>query len=492
MSISYNGFEERVTLRDRIGALLGRKEAPFAPSMSADMNLPSARWSTRNARTFVEDGYKLNSAVFACTRALATGFAEAPLYCYLDETRKKILPKHPLRQLFKRPNPLMGEDEFWKFVITYAATTGNAYGQGVPSKGGRWAEIWPYSDIVMQPVPGGPRWVDKYRYSLDNGLTGVDVPFEEVTHFKWAIDPESPFKGVGALNSVSREVDTDNELTRYLKALLQNDAVTRGIIHVPEGTLLTPKQKQELKHEWKLRFGRDNRGDVGVLEKGMTYERVALNLQELAFDSLRGVPEARISAAYGVPAIVAGLNIGLARSTYSNYEEARKAFAEQTLAPLWKSVASIIQNDLVPLFGNDCYVDFDLTQVRALQTSSDRKDQFTVLAYTGGILTLDQALVRMGEEPVGGTEGAVRALPTPTPTATQAPAMDLLPTPAPGAEDGNGGLKQLTGGAIERKAGGSTVEDAREKLTAGLEKKVQSYLQDEYGAIADHLEGDDA
>ncbi|MBF6614754.1 MAG: phage portal protein, partial [Chloroflexi bacterium] len=201
--------------------------------------------------------------------------------------------------------------------------------------------------------------------------------------------------------------------------------------------------------------------------------------------SLRGVPEARISAAYGVPAIVAGLNIGLARSTYSNYEEARKAFAEQTLAPLWKAVASVIQNDLVPIFGNDCYVDFDLNQVRALQTSLDHRDQFTVLAYSGGILTLDQALVRMGEEPVGGTEGATRATPkegtgieTETPPASIAGGTEAL---------------KLTAGAIERKAGGGTsVEAAREKLTVGLEKKIQSYLQDEYGAIADHLAGDAA
>ncbi|MBF6615051.1 MAG: phage portal protein, partial [Chloroflexi bacterium] len=221
--------------------------------------------------------------------------------------------------------------------------------------------------------------------------------------------------------------------------------------------------------------------------------------------SLRGVPEARISAAYGVPAIVAGLNIGLARSTYSNYEEARKAFAEQTLAPLWKSVASVIQNDLVPLFGNDCYVDFDLNQVRALQTSSDRRDQFTVQAYAGGILTLDQALGRLGEDPIGGTEGATRAAPkagtgTPgagaagegTPGAGEAGAGAAGEGTPPEAIAGGTEALKLTGGTIERKAGPATVGAAREKLTEGLEKKMQSYLRDEYGAIADHLAGDGA
>jgi phage portal protein BeeE len=200
------------------------------------MELPPASWSDRNAKTFILEGYKKNSAVFAVTKALANAFAEAPLFCYEDETKKKALPAHPLRVRIKRPNPIMGEDEWWKYIVTYAVTTGNGYGHMVESegRGGPPAEIWPYSDVLMWAVPGGGTWIREYLYSLwaAGGVMQVPIPVERVAHWKWAVDPEFPYKGMGALLPVAREVDTDNELTRFMKALLQNDAMPRSIIRI--------------------------------------------------------------------------------------------------------------------------------------------------------------------------------------------------------------------------------------------------------------------
>jgi HK97 family phage portal protein len=208
--------------------------------VTAEYTLPQARWSPRNAATHFHEGYRINSAVFACTRAVANGFAEAPLMVYADESKEEALPDHPLQKLIKRPNPYMGEDEWWKYVMTYAPIGGNAYGKIVANNGGEPTELWPYHDMVMFPVPSRTRWIEYYAYTVDNGRNVVEIPTEEIVHFKWAIDPDCPWKGMSALSPVSREVDTDNELTRYLKALLQNDAVTRGALIIPAGTCLSP------------------------------------------------------------------------------------------------------------------------------------------------------------------------------------------------------------------------------------------------------------
>lgn len=428
----------------------------------AEWKLPTAQWADRNAPTYFREGYKLNSAVFAVTRALANAFAEAPLFAYEDETKKKPLPKHPVRQLIRRPNRYMGEDEWWKYIITYAASTGNGYGRITPNVMGTASqEMFPFSDVVMWPMPGVHDWIQHYRYSVDGGATVVEVPEEQVVHWKWAIDPEYPYKGMGALYPVARETDTDNELTRFMKALLQNDAMPRGIIRAPEGVLLTPTQKVELKADWKTRFSGDRAGDVAVLEKGMTYERVALDMQELAFDALRGVPEARIAAAYGVPAIVAGLNIGLARSTYSNFEEARKAFTEQTLVPLWKAIASEVQQSIVPLFGNDCYVDFDLTNIAALREGNDKKAVWVIAAKKAGLFTVNEARSELGKDSIeGGDELSVAAEPAPT------VGVDAFGDP------------------IEAKEFGKKQADIEKRMLA----RVESYLGEQWDGIAAHVE----
>jgi HK97 family phage portal protein len=460
----------RPGLRDRIASLFSGREVKEAPQpVVIDRALPAAAWSDRTAKAFFREGYKLNSAVFSVTRTLANGFAEPPLLCYEDETKKKALPTHPVRKLITRPNEIMGEDEFWRYWITYASTSGNAYGQLVPSLAGNPVELWPWSDLVMSPVAVGARWVDHYNYSLD-GIHFREVQANEITHFKWAVDPEAPYKGMGALHPVARETDTDNELTRYLKAILQNDAMPRTLLIPGEGVMLTKQQKEEVKREFAAKFGADNMGAVGVMDRNVTVARMSLNMEELAFDAIRAVPEARIASAYGVPAIVAGLNIGLARSTYSNYEEARKAFTEQTLVPLWKAVASEIQQSVVSVMGNDCYVDFDLTQVKALSESKDKKAIWVVQAVGKAILTVNEARAELGYEPVTGGDVLVEAVPEPTteddPTAT------------------DGGDAALEGDSLEMKEFG--------KKQAAIEKdmraRVESYLLERSDEIAAHVE----
>jgi HK97 family phage portal protein len=529
----YNG--QRPTLRDRIGAFLARKEA--AP-VAFFAGMTEATWMTPNARNYMEQGYRINSAIFTVTKALANGFAEAPLKCYTDETKKKDLPKHPVKLLFREPNPYMGEDEFWKHVITYASTTGNGYGKITPSKLGTASrEIYPYSDVVMWAIPGEQEWVVKFVYSRDDGAHTEDVDPKLVAHWKWAVDPIKPWQGMGALAPVAREVDTDNELTRFLKAFLQNDAVMSGILYTPEGVMLTPSEMQKVKQDFERNQTGNNAGRVTVMPRGMRYERAALNMQELALDALRGVPEARIAAAYGVPAIVAGLNIGLARSTYSNFEEARKAFTEQTLVPLWKAMAAEVQSSIVPLFGNDVYVDFDTSQVRALQEGNDKKAVWVTLAYEKGVLERDEARAELGlqtkptktekveidkmqvrlaaqagiytvnearaEFGLGPIEGG--DVPLPVMLQQGAPAPDPLGSDAPPADNGNGSGDgnadngkqppsdkpqgaQDGGKALDTAAELKAFTEAQEAAVRRIQATMSKAIGDGYDSIAAHVE----
>jgi hypothetical protein len=143
---------------------------------------------------------------------------------------------------------------------------------------------------------------------------------------------------------------------------------------------VSPADKETIKQDWRLKFGGMNRGDIAVLSGGMTYQRTSLDMKELALDALRGVPEARIASAYGVPAILAGLNVGLSQGSYNQIDGLMKYFALQTLVPLWRAVASEMNQSVVPLFKRPCYVDFDLSKVAALQEGQDAK---AARLYTG-------------------------------------------------------------------------------------------------------------
>ena len=88
----------------------------------------------------------------------------------------------------------------------------------------------------------------------------------------------------------------------------------------------------------------------------------------MKLQELRRLPEERVSAVLGVPAILAGLGAGLDSATYNNTAELREFFTEQKLVPLWKTVANELTHQLLlPDFGESRLMcEYDVNNVRAL------------------------------------------------------------------------------------------------------------------------------
>jgi HK97 family phage portal protein len=333
------------------------------------------------------DGYQKNSALFACISALSFAFPEPPI---LVSQAGEPLPDHPVRRLFTNPNPLMGEKELMLYTIEYMALGGNAYWYKVRNGAGRVVQLWPYHAGNITPIPGGDTWIQHYEYDLGDGRTTI-LDTRDVIHFKWpAIDPDQPWMAQPPIRAAARETDTDNEATRYLFALLKNDAIPRTVIEMPTEADITKQESERIKEQWRERYGGDQRGDVAIMTGGAKVQRLSLNLQELAFEALSTIPETRIAAALRVPPIVAGLNAGLQRSTFANYGEARKAFAQDTLIPLWRLVESELQADLIPEFDRRLTITYDTGQVEALQESEEERRAFLLSEFQSGALTLNE------------------------------------------------------------------------------------------------------
>ena len=341
-------------------------------------------------RALIADGLKGNSAVSACVTALAFAFPEPKLEVLVaGDQGLEVVPDHPVRKLMAKPNPDMGEMEFYQTVIVYASMGGNFYAWKQRDQVGRVIALWPMHAGQITPVPGrntSEGLVRHFDYTYTSGVTAIPIPKEDMIHWKWMVDPEQPWVGMGAVVASAKEVDTDTEATRYLFALLKNDAMPRVAITLPTSVDLTDAREKRLKAQWADRHGGDKRGGAAFLEHGMTLERISFNLAELAYEALKAVPEARIAANFRVPAIIAGLSTGLSRSTYSNYEEARKSWAEDTLVPLWVSFASELQQSLAVEYG-DIVLRFDTSQVQALQ--ADIGELWTRIqgAWDSGLIT---------------------------------------------------------------------------------------------------------
>ncbi|HEU4322116.1 MAG TPA: phage portal protein, partial [Roseiflexaceae bacterium] len=378
-------------------------------------------------RSLVQEAYSKNAAVFSCVSTLAFGFIEPPVRVYDgDGDDARMLPKHGLRQLLTKPNPRMGEAGLKLHTITYAAVGGNAYWHKVRGRANQVVELWPYHAGQIRAVPGGPTWIKHYVFDDGTGNLVV-IPVEDIVHFQWpSPDPDQPWQALPPLAAAAREIDTDNEITRYLFALLKNDAVPRTALRVPPGSHLKDDEIRRMRQQWRERYGGENRGDVAILEEGAEIQRIGLDLAELAFDALHRIPETRIAAVLRVPPILAGLAAGLERSTFSNHREARQSFTEDTLVPLWGLFGSTISAQLLPDFGGAAEVRADTSRVKALQEDNDKRWSRAGTAYTRGLVTKNEGRrylgysdVKDGDEfytPQGRqalAEGAPKQLPAP-------------------------------------------------------------------------------
>lgn len=353
--------------------------------------------------TLVREGYKKNAAVFACVQALAFGFSEPAIHVFKDGA---VDVGHPLEELFRHPNADMGMKQLLQHTMTYLAVGGNCYWLKTRNRSGKVVEFWPLHDGQMQPVSGSTRLISHYELFNGDGAKVSDVDPGDVIHFMWAVDPLQPWRGMGPLVPVSREVDLDGEMTAYTFSLLKNNAIPPLALVAPPNMILQDFQISRMRQQWMDEYGGENRGKPAILEGGVDIKQLSFDVNKLAVEALRNVPESRICAAFKVPAVVAGLYVGMQQMTYNNVQGMLRYFTEQTLIPIWDRLDDIITDNLRREFdfGAEIEIKFDTREVVALQNRRLEIGDFVQRAVQGGYMTRNEARAALGLSPVNGGE----------------------------------------------------------------------------------------
>jgi HK97 family phage portal protein len=310
--------------------------------------LPSATQESIGSdyNSLVRGAYKASPIVFALMERRASVFSEARFqFRRVTNGRPGQLFGNPELRLLERPWVGGTTGDLLKRMIQYADLGGNGYVARVP--GGvmvlrpDWTSIvigsmddpdvaaWDVNSEVLGYVyqPGGPQ----------GGRDPVVFLADEVAHFAPIPDPEARFRGMSWLTPVIREIQSDKAATDHKQRFFENGATPNMIVKFPVNDLeqfrvWTEKFKED--HE-----GRRNAYKTLFLAAGMDATVVGANLEQVEFKATQGAGETRIAAAAGVPPIIAGFSEGLSAATYSNYGQARRAFADATLRPLWRNAA---------------------------------------------------------------------------------------------------------------------------------------------------------
>ena len=340
-----------------------------------------------------------NSAVTACLQLLGLSFSEASLnICqYNEKGEKELIPNHPLTLLMRRPNPYMSGDVIQQYIISGMHVSGNSYLLKQHNEIGQLVALYPLMPEDVTPKGTDNELITHYEYEAGGEKIYIDQ--KDVVHFKLGLDPKDYKKGFSPLKTVLREIYGDESAGQMATALLSNMGVPSVMITPKDEFGPTPEEAEQISKSYQQKVAGKNKGKPLVMSGAMNIEKLAFSPKELDIGLLRQVPEERISAVLGVPAILAGLGAGLKHATYSNARELREFFTENKLIPLWRMIGEeITQQILLKEYEDSIYSEaqYDFSDVRALQ--ADQNELFNRLntGVQGGWITIAEAREQAG------------------------------------------------------------------------------------------------
>ena len=264
-----------------------------------------------------------SEVVMAPVQWMMRTFPEAPIRMrtYDKDGEEEMIVDHKLLDLLSNPNESYPAETLWASTILSYAVDGNAYWLKVYSNSGKVVQLWWVPHTLISPVQpwelrdDETQFINYYRYMVP-GRGEYYIEPDGVVHFRFGQDIENPRKGLSPLKSAVREIFSDQEAANWTAALLKNGAVP-GLMVAPDpaggGSRVGDAALKATKTYLESQFTASNRGRPHVSSMPMKIEQFGFSPEQMDLKVVRRLPEERVSALLGIPAIVAGLGAGLDR-----------------------------------------------------------------------------------------------------------------------------------------------------------------------------------
>jgi HK97 family phage portal protein len=327
-------------------------------------------WSPRDTVSLTRTGFASNPVGFRCVKMISEAAASLPL---ILQDRRQRYDVHPVMDLVQRPNPAQGRAELLEALIAQLLLTGNGYVEAVGGEEGAPLELHVLRSDRMALVPGADGWPVAYDYSVNGrkhrfDVTGVTPPICHIRNFH----PQDDHYGFSPMQAAAQALDVHNSASRWSKALLDNAARPSGAI-VYKGSdgqgSLAPDQYDRLVNEMEsYHQGARNAGRPMLLEGGLDWKPMGFSPSDMEFQKTKESAAREIALAFGVPPMMLGLP---GDATYSNYQEATRAFYRLTVLPLVQKVTARLADWLSGYVNERLELRPDLDQVPALATERE-------------------------------------------------------------------------------------------------------------------------
>ncbi|WP_420586775.1 phage portal protein [Ruegeria sp.] len=322
-------------------------------------------WSPRDAVSLTRTGFSGNPVGFRSVKLIAEAAAALPLVLQ-DQAQR--YDAHPILSLMRRPNAAQGRAELMEALFGQLLLSGNAYVEAVQAEEGLPIELHVLRSDRMSVVPGADGWPKAYDYTA--GGKTHRFPADAICHIK-SFHPQDDHYGFSPMQAAAMAIDVHNSASRWSKSLLDNAARPSGaLVWKGDGHgVMAEDQFRRLSDEIEQNYrGARNAGRPMVLEGGLDWKPMGFSPSDMEFQKTKEAAAREIALAFGVPPMLLGIQ---GDATYSNYQEANRAFYRLTVLPLVTRVAAAVSEWLTGFTNEDLVLKPDLDQVPALSAERD-------------------------------------------------------------------------------------------------------------------------
>jgi HK97 family phage portal protein len=292
---------------------------------------------------------------------------------------------HPLVALLNRPSPGMSLYDMIEALQIHLEITGSAFLlKYVPGEFAHPVQLWPLMSQHVRPIIEVDRGIVGYKYGREYGKEVVFTS-DEVVYFK-NYNPNDPFSGRGWVSAALAAADLSFTIDQFKQEYLDNGAHPSLVLSV-DGPM-TPEHRQRNEAAIESWYTGVRKAGKIMQLSGKMSATFATGEKELPFILTDDQARDKIATISGVPkSLITTDDVNLA-----NGSVALPHWHVISIIPKRLKLTNILNETLVPMFGEDLILEFDPPDL-----GEPDKDEARVRAnWMADLTTLDEARAVLG------------------------------------------------------------------------------------------------
>lgn len=206
--------------------------------------------------------------------------------------------------------------------------------------------------------------------------------------------------GLSILSSLTEDLDTQKYSKKFFSNFFKNGTQAGGLLTL-KGSKLSPEAREKLRDEWqKANSGQAQAGKVLILDETMDYKQLEVDTEILKLINTSQHSTSQVAKVFGIPLH----RFGISTSNMS-LEQSNLDYLYNTLSPYMEAVISEFNFKLIePEFDGLKAFRFDTESFKMADSSTYINNLKTQVDT--GLLSLDEARMKLGQEPIPGGYGS--------------------------------------------------------------------------------------